>query len=94
MPDTPTLAELGVKEANFNQWYGIFVPVRTPEAQVTLLNQAIAKVVADADFQSFLQKQGIEPAPLNHLEFSRFVREESLRLSNLAKRIGVERVNE
>ena len=94
IPDTPTLAELGVKDANFYQWYGIFVPARTPEAQVTLLNQALAKVVADADFQSFLQKQGIEPAALNHLEFSRFVLEESLRLSNLAKRIGVERVNE
>lgn len=94
IPDTPTLLELGVKDASFNQWYGIFVPAKTQESQVIQLNQAIAKVIADAEFQSFLQKQGIESAPLNHLEFIRFVREESIRLSTLVKRIGVERVDE
>lgn len=94
LPETPTLAELGVSGADFSQWYGILVPSGTPDRVVTQLNDALSKVVSNSDFQDYLRAQGIEPALMNRTEFSEFVRDQSARLSALAKRISVERVSD
>jgi tripartite-type tricarboxylate transporter receptor subunit TctC len=91
---TPTLAELGVKDANFSQWYGLFAPAGTPGQVLSLLNEALTKVTSDPDFQADLGVNGVQPAWMNRAEFSDFVQMEHKRLSQLAKRIGVERAGD
>lgn len=45
LPDVPTLEEQGIKGVETNNWYAVFVPVRTPQARVDELNAAIRKVL-------------------------------------------------
>jgi tripartite-type tricarboxylate transporter receptor subunit TctC len=94
LPSTPTLSELGVRDANFSQWYGFFVPTGTPEHIVAQLNKALAEATKEDEIQAYLTKQGIEPAVLNRAEFSRFIREQASKLSVLANRIGMERASD
>jgi len=91
LPTIPTLNELGVKDANFSQWYGFFAPAGTPEQIIVQLSEAIYRVVSDPEFFASLKSQGIKPSVLNRREFSSFVLQQSSILSVLAKQIGLER---
>lgn len=94
LPSTPTLSELGVRDAHFSQWYGFFVPTGTPAHIVAQLNEALEKAAKADEIQTYLAKQGIEAGVLNHADFSKFIREQSSKLSVLANRIGMERASD
>ena len=46
LPDVPTVAELGYKDFETSQWYGIIAPKGTPREIVTKLNTEINKALA------------------------------------------------
>src|SRR5262249_6801672 len=41
LPDTPTLAEAGLRDLDLSTWFGMFAPPKTPVPIVTKLNGAI-----------------------------------------------------
>ena len=41
LPDVPTIAEAGYPALQFTEWFGIFVPARTPSGTVEALNSAL-----------------------------------------------------
>lgn len=41
----PTLEELGLRNARFEDWCGFFVPAGTPSERVTYLHEAITKTL-------------------------------------------------
>ena len=49
MPDTPTLQELGLKDFNVVNWFGLWLPVNAPAAIVSRLQAEIVKAVAQPD---------------------------------------------
>ncbi len=60
LPDVPTLKELGVPGVDVTQWYGIFVPAKTPKAVVDKLNAALNKVLTDKDTVARIEAQGAD----------------------------------
>ena len=46
LPDVPTVAELGYKDFETSQWYGIIAPKGTPREIVAKLNAEINKALA------------------------------------------------
>ena len=48
LPDVPTVAELGYKDFETSQWYGIMVPKGTPREIVLKLNAEINKALASS----------------------------------------------
>ncbi|MDP1086603.1 tripartite tricarboxylate transporter substrate-binding protein, partial [Klebsiella pneumoniae] len=46
LPDTPTLAESGLKGFDVSTWYGLFMPKGTPTAVVTKVNAEVNKLLA------------------------------------------------
>ncbi|MFO1305942.1 MAG: tripartite tricarboxylate transporter substrate binding protein [Burkholderiales bacterium] len=48
LPDVPTVAELGYKDFETSQWYGIMAPKGTPKEIVSRLNAEINKALASS----------------------------------------------
>jgi tripartite-type tricarboxylate transporter receptor subunit TctC len=40
-PDVPTVAESGLSGFDYDTWYGVFVPGRTPNAVIAQINKVM-----------------------------------------------------
>ena len=76
LADTPTFNESGVKGVNVYAWWGIFAPAGTPQEAVRKLDQAVAKVLADADTRKRLAGMEIEPNHMGSARLAEFVKSE------------------
>lgn len=72
LPDTPTLAESGLKGFNVSTWYGIFMPKNTPVAVVTKVNAEVNKLLAMPEVKDAIQTQGAEPQAMTVQAFDKF----------------------
>lgn len=61
LPDLPTVAEAGVPGYATQNWYGLFVPARTPPAIIERLGAEAARVAADPECRQRLRDLGVEP---------------------------------
>ena len=66
-PNIPTLTEQGVAGGvDFDVWFGVVAPAKTPAPVVKLLNEKIAKIVAEPAFRKRLNELGgVAPATGN-----------------------------
>ena len=74
LPDIPTIAEAGVSNYEYQDWWGLFAPARTPHAVIDKLSKEIARVVALTEVVGYLHSQGAEAHASSPEVFSRFVR--------------------
>jgi tripartite-type tricarboxylate transporter receptor subunit TctC len=91
-PDVPTLTEQGVKGGvDFDVWFGLVAPAKTPPAVVTLLNQKVAQIVAEPAFRKRLNELGgVAPATGNTPEaFADVIRRELAVLPKAAKDLNL-----
>jgi len=63
LPELPTMAEQGVPRVDASNWYGIFVPARTPREVVERLNAGLNKALADRELRERLTARGADPVP-------------------------------
>ncbi len=63
LPDLPSIAEQGVPKVDAANWYGIFVPGKTPRDIIDRLNAGIHKALADKELRDRLTSRGADPAP-------------------------------
>ena len=61
LPDTPTLAEQGIKDFDVSVFFGIVAPSSTPAEVIAKLNAAFVQVLQQADVKQSLAAQGLEP---------------------------------
>ncbi|MFM9940538.1 MAG: Bug family tripartite tricarboxylate transporter substrate binding protein [Hyphomicrobiaceae bacterium] len=54
-PDTPTLTECGVKDADMGSWFGVYAPPGTPMEIRARLNAEINKISATAEWKAKMQ---------------------------------------
>jgi tripartite-type tricarboxylate transporter receptor subunit TctC len=57
-PDVPTVAEVALPGFDYDTWYGLFAPAKTPRPVVNQLNQELARIVSLADDKEPMQLQG------------------------------------
>ena len=88
LPDLPTLAEAGVKDYEFDTWYGMHAPVKVPRDIIEKLNGAIVKALAVPAVKQQLANQGIEAGGATPEEFTRFVRSEIEKMGKIIKASG------
>lgn len=91
-PDVPTLTEQGVKGGvDFDVWFGLVVPAKTPPAVVALLNQKVAQIVAEPAFRKRLNELGgVAPATGNTIEaFAEVIQRELAVLPKAVKDLGL-----
>jgi tripartite-type tricarboxylate transporter receptor subunit TctC len=89
LPDVPTVAESGYQSYSAVGWSGIYVPVGTPQPIIDKLNAAIAKAVTLPDVKKQFEAQGVEGMSSTQAQVAEMLKEDYVRLGDLAKSIGV-----
>ena len=76
LPDTPTMAEAGVRNFEVVGFYGILAPAGTPKDAVDKLSEAFRQVLGDATLRERMVQQGADPAFLGAADFAAFLKAE------------------
>jgi tripartite-type tricarboxylate transporter receptor subunit TctC len=84
LPDVPTLAEAGVP-LDWDQWYGMFAPARTPPQIVGQLSREVAKALAAPDVRERIVNRGSVPKASTPEEFEAFVRAEVAKVGKVIR---------
>ncbi|MEY4976825.1 MAG: hypothetical protein RIQ97_2020 [Pseudomonadota bacterium] len=79
LPDVPTLQELGVQGVDVTQWYGLFLPARTPKAVVQKLNTVLNQVLNDKDTIARIEGHGADVQSSTPEAFRKLVRDDLAR---------------
>jgi tripartite-type tricarboxylate transporter receptor subunit TctC len=85
LPDVPTFAELGIKNMEISNWFGIVAPKGTPPAIVAKLNTAINRALAEPSLKDTIISQGNEVGGGTPQEFGAFIAAESARWGKLIR---------
>jgi len=87
-PEVPTMDGAGVAGYEFNTWYGLLVPAKTPRPVIDRLNRALAGVLDSAAVKEQFSVQGLEPAPTSPQEFSAYLEAEVKKWAKVIKASG------
>jgi tripartite-type tricarboxylate transporter receptor subunit TctC len=86
--DVSTMAEAGVPNFVFTNWFGYFVPAGTSGEVIARLNAEINRALKLDDVKAKLVTVGLETLGTTPAELGRFVREESDKFAKLIKASG------
>jgi tripartite-type tricarboxylate transporter receptor subunit TctC len=89
LPELPTVAEAGVPGYEDMPWYGVFGPATMPGELVARLNQAVNKILAEAEMADKLAQQGLEVGAMTSGEFAGVVRSDVTRWGKIIRDAGV-----
>ena len=90
LPDTPTLAELGIRNAEAVGWIGLAAAARTPAPVLDRINAQVRSFLASPSVQQTLRLQGFVPAEdLSREGFQRMIESEAERWAKLAKEANI-----
>ncbi len=90
LPDVPTPAEAGLKNADSAIWFGVFVPAKTPGAIIDRFHAAGVKVLNDPATRESLKKLGVEPLPMSPAEMDDLVKRETASSLEVIKAAGIQ----
>jgi len=76
LPDVPTPAEAGLKNAESLFWLGVFMPAKTPRDVIQKFHDEGTRLLADPSMQQSLTRLGIEPFPMKPAEMDAYVARE------------------
>jgi len=85
IPNVPTLAEEGIREAEATVWFGVQVPAKTPRAIIGKLNAELNKALNLPDVKGRLDQLGLVSAGGTPGDFVKFMDGERRRLAMLIK---------
>lgn len=85
LPDVPTLAESGIKDAEAIVWFGMSVPAKTPRAIIDKLNRESNRLLGLPDVKKRFDELGLEVQGGTPEEFQKFIGNEVERLKRLIK---------
>jgi len=89
LPEVPTVIEQGYPGYSATGWGGLFVPNGTPQPIIDKLVATIAKVVTLPAAKKQFEEQGTEGASSTQAEMAAILRDDTERLGEIAKRLGL-----
>jgi tripartite-type tricarboxylate transporter receptor subunit TctC len=89
MPDTPTIAEMGLPDYEGILWIAILAPAGTPQPIVDKLAAASAKATRTPDTIERLQRDGVEPVGGTPSELGQLIARELPQWRELAKAANI-----
>jgi len=88
-PNVPTYVEQGFPELDMEEWFGFFMPARTPAAAATRMNDALKTLVMAKDVADFTVPLGLVPTVSPSIDdFAKTVKADSELWGGFVKRIG------
>jgi tripartite-type tricarboxylate transporter receptor subunit TctC len=88
LPDLPTVAEAGVPGFETYQWYGVFVPSRTPPEIVARLNRELVAIMRTPEVTTRLAGEALIPVADTPEAFARFFSDEIGKWAKVLKPVG------
>jgi tripartite-type tricarboxylate transporter receptor subunit TctC len=88
LPELPTVAESGVPGFETYQWYGVFVPTRTPQSIIDRLNSELIEIVHDPQVMAHMAKEALVPVGNSPQEFATFYDNEIAKWAKILKPSG------
>jgi tripartite-type tricarboxylate transporter receptor subunit TctC len=76
LPDVASMSELGIKDYEVLNWFGLFAPAGTPKEIVDRLQQEAAAMYADPKTKAMLTGEGADPVASTPADFAKFVKAE------------------
>ena len=89
LPDVPTVAEAGLPGFEFDTWYGLFTPAKTPRQVVKQMSAEVARILNLPDVRERFDLRGAVVRPSTPDEFDKFVRGEFDKLGKIVKAAGL-----
>lgn len=85
LPDVPTFEEQGLVSVDSNNWYGLFVPAKTPDDIVDDLSATVRKVMENNAVIERLNQAGTLPQASTAQEMQRILDADTAKWGNLLK---------
>jgi tripartite-type tricarboxylate transporter receptor subunit TctC len=85
LPNVPTLAESGIKDAEAVVWFGMSAPAKTPRPVVDRLNREMNRILGLADVRGRLDQLGLEVQGGTPEAFDTFITAEVSKITRLIK---------
>ncbi len=89
MPDVPTMDEAGLKDFRAVAWFGLFAPKATPAAILDRMHEEVQAALAADDVKKIWTEQGAKVELESRADFARFVDQEIVRWSAIAKAANI-----
>lgn len=89
LPEVPTLAEAGFRDADYPIWFGLFAPAKAPSDIVNKLNRETLKALDAPKVRDRLAALGVDPMPMSPAEFAAYVDSEIALNAVLARKAGL-----
>ena len=88
LPNVPTTAEVGLKDASYHFWTGLFAPEQTPKSIIAKIYGETRKVLAVRTVQERLLKLGVDPMSMSTAEFDAYLRGDIVKWAAVVKKIN------
>lgn len=89
LPDVPTVAEMGFRNFETSQWYGIHVPAGTPADVVKRIQEESHKALKSSSVTERFANDNAVGGGGPATEYAEFIREEQAVWSDIVKRAGI-----
>ena len=89
LPNVPTVAEQGYPGFDVPTWFGLVSPAGLPKEVVGLVHRFVANGLKAPTVRERFAKIGAEPVGDTPNEFTRYIREETIRWGRLIKERGI-----
>ena len=90
LPNTPTLAEVGITNAEVISWFGVLAPHGISPSITKRLNDEIIKILASEEIKNQLFEMGADAFPLSTEEFSKFLDADIKKWAILVRETGIQ----
>ncbi len=88
-PNVPTIAEAGVPGHEFEQWFGLLAPAKTPRTIVNQLSKEVARILQLPDVKERIVVLGSVPKPSTPEQFDAYIRSEVQKLGKVVKAANI-----
>ncbi|MGE8626556.1 Bug family tripartite tricarboxylate transporter substrate binding protein [Achromobacter denitrificans] len=90
LPDVPTLAEAGVRDAVVESWYGVMAPAGTSAEIIRKLQDTVVGIARDDSLTAQLAEQGAVPFPGSSADLEKLSNEETARWTAIIKNAKIQ----
>ena len=88
-PEIPTLIEAGLPDLVIEGWLGLVAPRGTPDATVREIHKTVASIIGEDAVRQRIEAQGFEVVASAPAEFNAFLRQESVKWSEVIRRSDI-----
>ncbi len=88
LPQTPTVAESGLKNFEAATWFGLLGPAKLPPEIVNQISAEVAKALASPELRKKMDDQGVDVTPSSPAQFATLIQNDIAKWGKVVKESG------